>query len=231
MIVAFYRNWKINRIILYRQILYTGYEALALISLIALAISAIIIIEGNSVLAGFSQSKFFYTIFVSTVTRELSCLLTAIIIIARSGTAISTELGNMVINHEIDALQSFGVSPVSYLVTPRVLGVLISLITLTVYFNTVAVFGSWAVNNIFNPIDIRDYLTAIVSEIGFRDVLSVTLKSLLFGFTIAVISCYEGLQVSHASTEVPQRTIRAVVKSLTAIVIIDAAITALVYFS
>lgn len=231
MIVAFYRNWRINRIILYRQILFTGYEALGLISLIAFAISAIMIIEGNSVLAGFGQSKIFYTTFVSIVIRELSCLLTAIIIIARSGTAISTELGNMVINHEVDALLSFGVSPVSYLVTPRVLGVLISLITLTVYFNTVAVFGSWAINTMVNPIEMRDYFAAIIAEISFRDVIATVFKSVLFGYTIAVISSYEGLKVSHASTEVPQRTIKAVVKTLTAIIILDAVITLLLYFS
>ncbi len=230
-IVAFYRDRKINKIVLFRQILYTGYEALGLISIIALAISAIVIIEGNSMLAGFGQSKIFYTIFVSTVTRELSCLLTAIIIIARSGTAISTEIGNMVINHEIDALQSFGVSPISYLVIPRVLGVLISLITLSIYFNTVAMFGAWAINNLFSPIEFQDYFSSIFTELTIKDVLASILKSVLFGFTIALISCYEGLNVSHASTEVPQRTIRSVVKSLTAIIIIDAAVTLLLYFS
>ena len=229
--IAFYRNRKITRLVLFRQILFTGFEALGLISLIAIAIGAIIIIEGNSVLSGFTRSKIFYTIFVSIVTRELSCLLTAIIIIARSGTAISTELGYMVVNHEIDALLSFGISPISYLIVPRVLGVLISIITLSIYFNALATFSGWIISNLFYPTELKDYFIGIFSELTFLDIISSTLKSVIFGFLIAIVSCYEGLKVLHASTEVPQRTIKAVVRSLTLIILADAVITALLYFS
>ncbi len=229
--ISLYRNSKISKIVIFRQILYTGYEALSLISLIAIAIGAIIIIEGNSVFEGFTRSKIFYTIFVSIVTRELSCLLTAIIIIARSGTAISTELGNMVVNHEIDALLSFGVSPIAYLVVPRILGVLISIVTLSIYFNALSTLSGWAITNLFSPVEFKDYFYGIFSELNFIDIIASSLKSTIFGFLIAIISSYEGLKVVRASTEVPQRTIKAVVRSLTVIIIADAIITVLLYFS
>lgn len=227
---SFRKNARISKLVIFRQILFTGFEALSLISLAAIAISGIMIIEGNSMLPGFGQSKMFYSIFVSVVTRELSCLLTAIIIIARSGTAISTELGNMVINHEIDSLLSIGISPISYLIIPRVLGVLISIITLSIYFNTIATLSGWAINNLFFSINIAEYYNRIISEITIRDVFASLLKSTLFGFFIAIVASYEGLKVVIASTEVPQRTIKAVVRSLTAIIIIDAAVTILFYF-
>lgn len=230
-LATFHKDRNIGAIVLMRQILYTGYEAMGIIFLIALSIGGIIIIEGNAILPGFPQSKIFYNILVSVVTRELSCLLTAFIIIARSGTAISTELGNMVVNHEIDALQSFGISPISYLVVPRVIGVLVSLVTLALYFNVAAILGTWLISVFFAPISISEYLFFVFSELTMNDIASSLLKSISFGFAVALISSYQGLQVNLASTEVPQRTIKAVVKSLTAIIVLDVLITAFFYFS
>ena len=229
--VVFYKQRNISRIVLFRHILYTGYEALGIITLIAFAIGGIIVLEGNSILSGFGQSKIFYTILVSVVTRELSCILTAFIITARSGTAIATELGNMVVNHEIEALQSFGISPISYLIIPRVLGVLISLVILTIFFNAAAILGGWLISSFFYSINIFDFLYFIFSELTLKDIFSSISKSVCFGFAIAVISSYEGLNVTFASTEVPQRTIKAVVGSLTWVILLDIIITALFYFT
>jgi phospholipid/cholesterol/gamma-HCH transport system permease protein len=228
--LRFYRQRQVSKIVLYRQILFTGYEALSLIALIAFSIGGIIILEGNAILPGFGQSKIFYTILVSVVTRELGCILTAFIIIARSGTAISTELGNMVINQEIDALQSFGISPISYLIVPRVLGVIISMITLTLFFNAFAIFGAWLLSFFFYSLNFSEFFHSLFSELAVRDIFSSVLKSVAFGFTIALISSYEGMKVSFASTEVPQRTIKAVVRSLTWIIIFDIIITMWFYF-
>jgi len=228
--VRFFQNRRIGKIVLYRQILYTGYEALSLIALIAFSIGGIIILEGNAILQGFGQSKIFYTILVSVVTRELACILTAFIIIARSGTAISTELGNMVINEEIDALRSFGISPISYLIVPRVLGVIISMITLALFFNAFAILGAWLLSYLFYSLNFSTFFTSLFSELTIRDIVSGTLKAVAFGFTIAIISSYEGMKVTFASTEVPQRTIKAVVLSLTWIIIFDIIITMWLYF-
>ena len=102
---------------------------------IALALGALIIVQGNSILPRFGQGKLLYTLLVIVITRELGPLLTAFIIIARSGTAIATELGNMVISHEIEAYVAVGINPIAYLVVPRFLGVTVSMVLLTVYFN------------------------------------------------------------------------------------------------
>lgn len=221
----FFRKKQIGKIVLYRQILYTGYEALGIISLLGFAIGGIIILEGNAILPRFSQSKIFYTILVSVVIRELAYILTALIIIARSGTAISTELGNMVINDEIDALQSFGISPINYLIVPRVLGLIISMITLSIFFNAFSIFGSWFLSSVLYSLDIRTFAYSLFSELTIRDIIASVVKSTVFGFTIALVSSFEGLKVVFASTEVPQRTIKAVVWSLTLIIIFDILIT------
>lgn len=221
---------RIGFSVLIRQILFTGYEALGIIGLISIAIGGIIILEGNFILASFGRSSLLYSILVSVVTRELGCLLTAFIIIARSGTAISTELGNMVINQEVDALLSFGISPITYLIIPRVFGVVISSIALSVYFNITALLGGWIISQFFYPIDFRDFLYGIFSELSIIDIIFSLIKALSFGFAIATIASYQGLQVSIATTEVPQRTIKATVLSLGSVIVIDVLITIIFYF-
>lgn len=225
----FFLQRKITRLILIRQILFTGFEALGLIVFVALAVGGIIILEGSVILPDFGRSKLLYTIVVIVVIRELGGLLTAFIITARSGTAIAAELGNMVVNHEVESLVSFGISPVLYLVVPRVLGVVLSMVALNIYFNAAALAGSWFIAHLFAPIPIQDFIYKLFSEISSRDILASFIKSLFFGFVIAVVSSYQGLQVSFASTEVPQRTIKGVVLSLIWVIILDIIITAIIY--
>lgn len=225
----FFLQRKITRLILIRQILFTGFEAVSLVIFIALAVGGIIILEGSVILPHFGRSNLLYSITVIVVIRELGGLLTAFIITARSGTAIAAELGNMVVNHEVESLVSFGISPVLYLVVPRVLGVVLSMVALTIYFNAAALAGTWIMANMFAPIPVSEFLYKLFSELAIRDVISSFSKSLFFGFVIAVVSSYQGLQVDFASTEVPQRTIKGVVLSLTWIIIFDIIITAIIY--
>jgi phospholipid/cholesterol/gamma-HCH transport system permease protein len=228
--IQFYSQWKINRKILYRQILFTGFEALGIITLIAIVIGGLIILEGNSILTNFGQSKLLFTILVSVITRELGCVLTAFIVTARSGTAIATELGNMVVNQEIEALQSFGISPISYLVLPRLLGVIISIMTLSIYFNVAALFGGWVIASLFYPINFIEFMNSLFQELIVADIILSLLKSFIFGYIIASVSSYQGLQVSFARTEVPQRTIKAVVFSLSGVIVADIILTLIYYF-
>lgn len=225
---TFYKG-KIAYKVLNRQILFTGYETLGIILIISIAVGGIIILEGYAILSNFGQSDFLYTILITVVTRELGCLLTAFILVARSGTAISTELGNMVINNEIEALHSFGISPISYLVVPRTIGVVVSMFVLNIYFNAFALLGGWLLATFFTPINFFEFIESFFSKLQFVDILAGFLKSITFGLIIALISCYQGLQVSIATTEVPQRTIRTVVLSLGWIVLFDIIITLFTY--
>ena len=143
--VLFVRRKQVGFKVLILQILFSGVEALSIVSLIALSIGAVIIVEGGSILPRFGQTSLLYSILIVVITRELGPILTAFVIIARSGTAIATELGNMVVSHEIEAYISVGINPISYLVVPRILGVTISVMALTIYFNFFGLFGSFLV--------------------------------------------------------------------------------------
>ncbi|MCB5229449.1 MAG: ABC transporter permease [Candidatus Cloacimonetes bacterium] len=216
---------RISWTVLTRQILYTGFEALPLIGFIALAMGGLIILQGNILLSTFGQGIWLYHILVTLVISELSGLITALVVIARSGTAISTELGNMKVNQEIALLESFGISPTTYLVVSRIWGVVISTVVLSFYFNVIAVLGGWLFATIFYPLGFRSFISNLVGVLGYQHVAMAFLKSLVFGFLISVIACYQGLSVKSASTEVPQRTIKAVVSGIAWVIVADIIIT------
>ncbi|MFA5499117.1 MAG: ABC transporter permease [Candidatus Cloacimonadia bacterium] len=227
--LSLYSEKKINADVLVRQVYFTGFEAFWLVSIIAFGIGALIILQGNIILSTFGQTKLMYVLLVTVVIRELSSILTALIVIARSGTSICTELGNMKVSHEIDLLQSYGISPINYLVISRVFGVVVALFTLTIYFNIISILGGWFFTSFFYPIPLKDFMMHLIGELSVGDLLISVIKSVFFGFFIALISCYQGLQVVVARTEVPQRTIRAVVQSILAVIVIDILITYIYY--
>lgn len=208
-----------------RQIMFTGSDALVLIGFIALSTSMLLILQVNQIMGQMGQGRLVHRLLVMIVLRQLSCLLTALVVIARSGTAISTELGNMVVNNEIHLLHSFGISPFSYLVVPRIAGVVVSVFTLTLYFNVIAVVGGAVFAHLVYDIQTVHFVTQFIEELNFGDLLSPVIKSLLFGVAVGLVTCYQGLKVSHASTEVPQRTMQAVVKAVVAVIFLNILVT------
>ncbi len=223
--LSFYGQSHLNISVVIKQIYFTGYEAVVIISILAVALGCLIILQGNILFTAFGQSRWTYMLLVSVVIRELSSVLTALIVIARSGTSICTELGNMVINSEIDLLKSYGISPISYLVVSRAIGVVVAMFTLTIIFNFVAVFGGWFLTSLFYPIFLGDYINNFINEVMIVDILLSVIKSIVFGFIIALVASYHGLKVAKSTTEVPQRTIKAVVNSIMLIMFVNILIT------
>ena len=225
----FMRRRQVAFKVLVLQILFTGVEALNIVSLIALSIGAVIIVEGGSILPRFGQTSLLYSILIVVITRELGPILTAFILTARSGTAIATELGNMVVSHEIEAYISIGINPISYLVVPRVLGVTISMIALTIYFNLFGLFGSFLVSQLVKPVPFVEYFRAILRTLQLRDILSTVVKSFVFGVIVSVVATFQGFKVSASVTEIPRAAIKAVGQGFVLCFLADALIT-LVYY-
>jgi phospholipid/cholesterol/gamma-HCH transport system permease protein len=211
------------------QILFTGFEALSISTVLAVGIGAIINIIGSSILPQFGQGKLMYTILIAIISRELGPLLTAFIITARSGTAIATELGGMVVSHEIEAYISVGIDPISYLAVPRFLGVTISSFLLNIYFNIFGLIGSYTVLSFIAPVPFEEYYQGLLEALRLVDVGTGLFKSIVFGVIISLVSLYQGFSVLRASTEIPQAGIRAVGQTLVALVLADGIITVLSY--
>ncbi|MBU0561816.1 MAG: ABC transporter permease [Bacteroidetes bacterium] len=220
-IIPTFKTKNVSALVLLRQILFTGVEALTLTVFAALVIGALIIVQASAINPNFVHSQMLYSILLIIITRELATLIPALIVIARSGTAISTELGNMVINEEVEAILSFGISPISYLVVPRVFALVFSLLPLAFFFNFIGLFGAGIISFLFYDVDFMDFVLKLAVELSIKDILLTISKSVLFGLSIAIIACYNGLSVQKASTEVPQKTSRAVVESIGTIIFID----------
>jgi phospholipid/cholesterol/gamma-HCH transport system permease protein len=227
--VLFVRRRQVAFHVLVLQILFTGVEAMNIVALTALAFGAVIIVEGGTILPRFGQTSLLYSILIVVITRELGPILTAFIIIARSGPAIAAELGNMVVSHEIEAYMSIGINPIAYLVVPRVLGVTLSVMALTVYFNFFGLVGSFLVAQLIHPIPFVEYFTALLRTLQLRDIISTVLKSFVFGVIISVVATYQGFKVSISVTEIPRSAIKAVGQGFVLCFLADAVITLISY--
>lgn len=225
----FFRRRQVGYKVLVMQILFTGFEALRINAVMSLGIGAAIIVIGTSLLPQFGQSQLLYTILIIVITRELGPLLTAFVVIARSGTAIATELGTMVVSHEIEAYLSVGVNPISYLVVPRFLGMVASMLILTIYFNIFGLLGSFLVVQVVRPVGFQEYFRNLLTTLTVSDILSGLGKSVIFGAITSVVATYQGFSVTRASTEIPVAGIRAVCQSFMLCILADVVITLMQY--
>ncbi|MDR1863168.1 MAG: ABC transporter permease [Treponema sp.] len=228
-VVRFIHRGQTAYKVLIMQILFTFVEALGISSLLALGIGAAVNIIGLPFLTTLSQERLIYSLLITIITRELGPLLTAFIIIARSGTAIATEMAGMVISHEVEAYISVGLDPIEYLAVPRFLGVTISLCMLNIYFSIFGLAGSFAVAQIFNPLPASVYFGNLLSALSLPDLLVSIIKSIFFGMIIAVLAMLRGLSVERSSTEVPVAGLRAVSSSFGWCITVDILISAFYY--
>jgi len=220
-LIHFRKNNNINRQVIIRQILFTGYEALGITIFISLILGAVVIQMGYQYLGSLGQTNWIYKILVSIIVRDIGPVVTTFVILLRSGTAITTELGNMKVNREIHYLKSLGISPISYIVSPRILGMVFSIILLMMYFSFVGIMGGFIVSSFVNPLPFGEFLRRLSLEINLTDLALMVLKAGVSGFVIGAICSFHGLQVTAAVTEVPQRNIKAVSQGVLAVIVIN----------
>lgn len=200
-----------------QQIYFTGFQGLPLISTLSLAMGALVIMQSSSQLSLIGGQSMMGNLLVAVVIRELAPLMTALVVIARSGTAVASELGNMKVNKEIEALTLMGIHPLSYVVFPRLLGGVVSLLCLGIYFAFISLIGGFFVSQMFHQITFSFFLDTVASAITFQDSFFFLLKNTVAGILVFSICCYHGLSVQLGPHEVPQVTTKAVVNSILAV--------------
>ncbi len=212
-----------------KQILFTGYEALGLTLLIATAVGVSVVAQGQLWLARFGQSEMLGPLLIAVIFREAGPLLVNFLVIARSGTAIVTELATMRVHRQVRVLDMQGIDPMIYLVMPRIIGMAVSILSLTIFF----IAFSLVVGFLFGltlEIGTRDavaFIESVLKPIQVRDILSLVAKTVVPGLVTGVICCVEGLSISGLATEVPQAATHAVVRSIAALLVISAVVSIL----
>jgi phospholipid/cholesterol/gamma-HCH transport system permease protein len=226
---AFVLRGQTSRKILIMQILFTFVDALGIATLLGLGIGAAVNVIGIPFLDRLGQEKMIYPLLIIIITRELGPLLTAFIIIARSATAIATEMATNVISHEVEAYISIGVDPIEHLAVPRFLGVTVSLFLLNVYFSIFGLAGSFAVAQLFNPLPADMYFNYLLEDLSIKDIIATIIKSISFGMIIAILAIVRGFGVERASTEIPVAGLKAVSSSFLWVILTDVIIVAVFY--
>jgi len=226
---SFVKHWKVSARILVMQILFTFVQAMGISSMLALGIGAAVNVIGIPFLERISQQQLIYSLLIIIITRELGPLLTAFIVIARSATAIATEIAGMVINHEIEAYISVGVDPIEHLVVPRFLGVTISLVLLNIYFSVFGLAGSYMIVRVFSDLSADYYFSNLLQNLSIHDIFMSVIKSVAFGMIISIVAVTEGLSVERARTEVPIAGLKAVSNAFVGCIVVAIILTTMYY--
>jgi phospholipid/cholesterol/gamma-HCH transport system permease protein len=157
------------------------------------------------------------------LARELGPVLTALFVVGRSGSAIATELGTMRVTEQIDAMETMAVNPVQYLVVPRVVAAVAMLPLLTMLFNTVGYAGGYLMGIYVADIPAGPFIEHTRTLVDTRDITHGLFKSIIFGYVVALITCWRGYAARGGAKGVGEGTTRAVVMSSIAILLVDVA--------
>ena len=208
--------------VFHRQIFFTGVEAIRIVAVFGFLCGTLVITQITSLVGG--DSELTVKILIWTVVRELGPLFAAIIIIARSSAAIAAELALMKTRQEMTSLTRMGIPPHDYLLVPRIAGVTLAVLALTIYFQVVAIGGGLAISAMFQNVSYLDQVGRFLQTVKLSEFAVIAFKGCLFGLAISTISCYNGMQAQPSVTEVPKVAIKAVLQSLMFVFTLDALI-------
>ena len=218
------------RQVVIRQIYFTGWQAFRLVALAAVILGVVTVAQSGSQLKRLGGSDAIGSILVAALLRELGPLITTVVVVARSVSAIASELSSMKSNGEIDSLRGVGVSPMSYLVVPRVLSGAISTMLLAMHFVWISFFVGFVVSQVYINIPVARFIDSVLSALTPVDLLIFFLKTFTLGFFVFLMACFCGLRTTGASFEIPQATTKAVVWSFMFCFVVQLMISGTYYF-
>jgi phospholipid/cholesterol/gamma-HCH transport system permease protein len=209
--------------LIFKELLRSGWRLLPMTLFFAVALGLVVIGQTVTLLSQVGANEYLGAIMASVVVRELGPLLTVLLVLLRVGTANVVELGTARAMGEVEALEALGIDPVHYLVVPRVVGMALGVFALTVYVILGALCSGylWAfIQDV--PLRPGDYFSQLASALSGLDFALLTVKTLAFGFIIALVTCYHGLAQPLRLEEISRATVAAVAQSVIACVLLDA---------
>lgn len=232
------RSFKTDSRNIIMQTFFTGVEIFPVLFIVATLFGTVVIIEVITMMGKMGFADIVGSLIVIVIIRELGPILTAFLIAGRSGSSLTTYIGTMVINSEVDALATMGVDPVRFLVMPGLIGGCIAMFFMNIIFSTCAiVFGFLATKgaillsgNMLNLQLTWDYLaTEIIGAITLTDFIFIVVKPVVFGIIITTNACYQALNIPKDVRQVPKATSKSVIKSFLYVVVADV-ILSIFYF-
>jgi phospholipid/cholesterol/gamma-HCH transport system permease protein len=214
------------RRIRWRPILYNvqtaGFEALPITGLLSFLMGIVIAYQGAEQLQRVGANIYIVDLVGLSMVRELSPLITAIIVAGRSGSAYAAQIGTMKVTEEIDALRTIGVTPFDLLVIPKLLALLIALPLLTVYTNIMGLLGGMVMARTLLDVGFVTFLDRLEEAVSMTSYLVGVGKAPVFATIIALVGCYQGFQVTGSAQSVGRQTTVSVVQSIFLVIVADA---------
>lgn len=198
-----------------------GVGSLPIILLTGFFTGGVLALQGFETLEFYGAQSQTGRLVAFTIVRELGPVLTALMVAGRIGSAISAELGSMVVSQQIDAMRSLGTDPYKKLVAPRIIALIFMLPLLTVADDLMGIIGGAIVSNNMFGLDYNVYMSSVRDGVTTTDLIGGMIKPIFFGLIIGSISCYKGLSTKGGTVGVGLATTNAVVLSSIAVIICD----------
>ncbi|MAB50541.1 MULTISPECIES: MlaE family ABC transporter permease [Marinobacter] len=212
-------RWRITSLV--AHVHQTGLNALPIVALLTFLVGAVVAFLGATILDDFGATIYTVNLVAFSFLREFGVLLAAILLAGRTASAFTAQLGSMKANEEIDALRTFGLSPIELLVIPRVLAMVVSLPILTFVGMISGIVGGSLVCVVALDISVPQILNILETKVRVVHLLVGLGKAPIFAFVIAVIGCLEGFKASGSAQSVGEHTTSAVVQSIFMVILLD----------
>ena len=203
------------------QMEFVGVGSLTIILLVGFFSGAVAAQQAIAALEIFGQERFVGATVGLSLAQELAPVFTALMITARAGSGMATELGSMRITEQIDALTTFAVNPVQYLVTPRIVATVIMMPIMTMVFNIIGLLGAYLYSIYLKDIDLGQFIEMYTYWTDPKDYVIGGIKSIVFGAALSLVACYEGFNIRGGAKEVGLATTRAVVAGSVSVLVLD----------
>jgi phospholipid/cholesterol/gamma-HCH transport system permease protein len=211
------------------QAMAIGVEAIPIVSLITFFVGLIMALQSAYELRQLGAMQLVAGAVAVSILRELGPLLTAIVVIGRSGSAFAAEIGTKKVTEEVDALKTMAFDPVSFLVAPKFLAMLVMMPCLAIWADFMGIVGGCVFGVSAADFTIGSYFQATRDAILTRDIYTGLIKSILFGLVITAVGCKEGFSTGAGAEEVGRSTTAAVVTSIALVIVVDLVFTILFY--
>jgi phospholipid/cholesterol/gamma-HCH transport system permease protein len=204
---------------------FIGVQSVFIVSLTGVFSGMVLALQTTNSLRQFNAEGVVGSVVAISMTREISPVFASLMVTARAGSAMAAELGNMRVTEQIDAILTMGVSPIQYLLSPRLLACVLMVPLLCVLYTCVGMAGAWFVAVEGLGVDPGVFISNVEKYVVPRDFWMGEIKACVFGFLIAAISCAQGYHASGGARGVGLATTRAVVQSAVALLIANYMIT------
>jgi phospholipid/cholesterol/gamma-HCH transport system permease protein len=202
-----------------------GAQALPIVTLISFLVGAILAFIGAVQLQQFGAQIFVANLVGLAMALEMGAMMTAIIMSGRTGAAFAAQLGTMQVNQEIDALTTLGISPMEFLVVPRMVALVLMVPLLTVYANLMGMLGGAAIGATMLDISLKSYFIQLQEALTLKYCAQGLIKSAVYGVIVALSGCMRGMQSGRSAAAVGQAATSAVVTSIVGIIVASATLT------